>query len=153
MTTNNAESHDKPRCVFNTITDITHDDFSLKLTKSLQGKFFADLLRQESADNYKEKEDKVDTGTVLSQAAKLKIENEKKTASATEKAINSGATTIGTFSGPNVQLVGELWVFKNEGTIAGTIPKDTPKDKLNQLILDHMTGTIGKYTITIPEPE
>jgi trehalose/maltose hydrolase-like predicted phosphorylase len=142
------------KTLINTITDIEHKNFSLPLTKALQEEFFADLLRQESEENYKEKVERGGSSrTPMSAGMVYQLEQEQKTADATIKALNSGATTIGTFSGPNVQLVGELWVFKNEGSIAGTIPKDTPKAELDQAIMNHMTGTIGKYTVTIPEPE
>ena len=86
------------------------------------------------------------TSAPLSQAALLGIKEEKELADRVRVDMYKGLSTYGDMGGRNVKRVGNKWVFKNGGTITGSIQIGTENEA--QLIMDHIVGgNPGKYKV------
>ena len=84
------------------------------------------------------------TRTPLSEAALLNIQQEKELADRVRADMYKGFSTYGDMGGRNVKRMGNKWIFKNGGTITGSIPIGTENE--TQLIMDHVVGASpGKY--------
>lgn len=82
--------------------------------------------------------------TPLSEAANLKIQEEKELADRVRADMYKGFSTLGDMGGRNVQRKGNKWIFKNGGTITNSISIGTENE--TQLIMDHIVGGgSGKY--------
>jgi hypothetical protein len=147
---------DNSMALIDMITMVNNKNFNLAVSTDIISNYLGDHQRQEFEDAWEAADKKENPGkykesgisrTPMSASMLYQLEQQKIKATTTIADINAGKTIIGVTSAEHVQKVGNNWVFKIANSISSAVPISTPKSELDQLIINHISGTYGKYTM------